>query len=424
MMQDERIEALIDFTKRKLGLEDYYLYTHQLRRTVNLFNETIYTLGMEWFPSHIEGREEDGSNPKGTACIDIDVHTRQFQSVIFVGGKTYANGITFKNVDTDNIVKWVEEKTGLVYKKQFKLLKKEKGKFQFQECIDGIAVSPSGSIDIECDEEGNLTFYAVHGQFPTKELVKEEDFSLTLEKVGYLAKEQWKMIEFPSYEENRIIPMYAFEEIYVKNDGTETIPFEPIVDVRSYTKINQPMHWDAPLDQPFEEKEIELSEEITSEQAFSNEPSPDSCPITKREQEKCVQAVQDFLRTVYSQDTGKWILKTLHRDNGYIHATLRLGKTDNRSFQRKLLVFIDAKSLQALNFMDNKPLIDMFNELQAPGEITITKEEAFEKIRGKIELKPYYVYDFEQQQYVLCGKLDCEYGVNSENGEVIALSDL
>ena len=40
------------------------------------------------------------------------------------------------------------------------------------------------------------------------------------------------------------------------------------------------------------------------------------------------------------------------------------------------------------------------------------------------ELKPYYVYDFEHKQYVLCGKIDCQYGVNAGNGEVISLDDL
>ena len=37
-------------------------------------------------------------------------------------------------------------------------------------------------------------------------------------------------------------------------------------------------------------------------------------------------------------------LKTLHRDKGYIHATLRANKQDNRVFQRKIMIMIDAKS--------------------------------------------------------------------------------
>ena len=133
---------------------------------------------------------------------------------------------------------------------------------------------------------------------------------------------------------------------------------------------------------------------------------------------------QEFLRQEYPNDTGKWILKTLHRDKGYIHAILRTNKQDNRVFQRKLMIMIDAKSLQVVNYMDNKPMLEVFDQFQAPEKVTINKEEAYEKLKELFELKPYYVYDFEQKQYVLCGKLDCQYGVNASNGEVIALDDL
>lgn len=135
-------------------------------------------------------------------------------------------------------------------------------------------------------------------------------------------------------------------------------------------------------------------------------------------------AVNDLLRQEYPKDSGNWILKTLHRDKGYIHAILRANKQDNRVFQRKLMIMIDAKSLQVVNYMDNKPMLEVFDQFQAPEKVTVNKEEAFEKMKELFELKPYYVYDFEQKQYILCGKLDCQYGVNAGNGEVILLDDL
>ena len=123
--------------------------------------------------------------------------------------------------------------------------------------------------------------------------------------------------------------------------------------------------------------------------AFSCEPSPDSFPISKIEQEKCVIAVNDLLRQEYPKDSGNWILKTLHRDKGYIHAILRANKQDNRVFQRKLVIMIDAKSLQVVNYMDNKPMLEVFDQFQAPEKVTITKEEAYEKLKELFELKPY-----------------------------------
>lgn len=85
---------------------------------------------------------------------------------------------------------------------------------------------------------------------------------------------------------------------------------------------------------------------------------------------------------------------------------------------------IDARSLQAVNYVDNKPMLDIYDQFQAPDKITIMKEGAYEKIKELFELNPYYVYDFEKKRYFLCGKLDCQYGVNAENGEVITLDDL
>ena len=78
------------------------------------------------------------------------------------------------------------------------------------------------------------------------------------------------------------------------------------------------------------------------------------------------------------------------------------------------MIMIDATSLQAVNYMDNKPMLEIFDQFQASDKVTIKKEEAFEKIKELFELKPYYVYDFGQKQYVLCGKIDCQHGVNAE----------
>src|SRR5690625_2757960 len=111
---DDRIRALIDYTKSKFGLNNYFLKRHELYRDVNMFNETEYTLSMEWFPNHITDDEGDEDlNPQGTAVIDVDVQDRTFNSVVFVEGVSYANGIIFSDYDTQDIIKWIEKETGL-----------------------------------------------------------------------------------------------------------------------------------------------------------------------------------------------------------------------------------------------------------------------------------------------------------------------
>ncbi|MBT2758154.1 hypothetical protein J7E71_20005 [Mesobacillus foraminis] len=422
---DSRIEKLINSTKARFGLEDYCLKRHSLSRNVNAFNDTNYTLCMEWFPKHVTEQEDDDTNPDGTAVIEINVNTQKVESAIFVMGKTYAkNGIIFASMDTGDIIGWIEEETELAYGRQFTLHKQEEGRLLFKECFEGVPVSPSGFIEVEFNQEGELTSFSIYGQFPAKEIVKEEAYALSLEKVEHLVKEQLKMAEFPSYEQKRLIPVYAIEELYVTNDGTTTLPFEINADQGSYLKIDKTIYWDAPITEQFERKEISWMEDITAEQAFSCEPSPVSFPITKAEQEKCIAAVKNLLQQEYPNDTGRWMLKTLNRDKGYIHAILKAGYQDHRVFQRKMMIMIDAGSLQAVNYMDNQPMLEIYDQFQASDQVTITKEEALGKIKELIEVKPYYVYNFKQKQYVLCGKIDCQHGVNAASGELISLADL
>jgi len=421
---DLRIQELIDFTKTKLGLNNYYLQEHRFYRSVNSCNETVYTLSMEWFPNHAV-QEDDGSNPDGTASVEIDLKSRKFKSVIFVMGKSYAeNGITFSNLNKEDIIKWIEAETELTYGEQFRLNREEGGELYFKSCIDGVAVSPPGYIDIKFDREGMLTLFSIYGQFPSKELIKEEKYDLSLDRLEQLGKEQLKLIEYPSYEQKKLYPIYALEEIFATNNGTKTIPFGVFANESNFLKMDQTIFWDEPMKKPFERKKIDWIEDLTADQAFSCEPSPDAFSITKVEQKKCMVAVKNLLCQEYPGESGNWALKELYRDKGSIHATLKAVHQDYRVFQRKIKVWIDSKSFQAVNYMDSKLMLKTFDDFQSPGQVTITKEDAYEKLKSMFELKPYYVFDFKQKQYVLCGKLDCHYGVNASNGEVIALDDL
>lgn len=419
---DARVQELIDFIRTKFGLHHYDLKRHRFARHVNLFNQTVYTLSMEWFPDPIIAQEDEDLNPDGTAVIDIDVKSRRVQNVIFVGGKTYARGgIAFAGLDKNGMIQWIEQETGLTYGLHFQLEREEPGAFNFQACFDGIPVSPPGFIELRWDPNRNLTLFSVSGPFPSEEMVREESYALSLEKVEHLTKDQFRLIELPSYEEKRLVPVYALEELFVTNDGSSTLPFGLIENAGSFLEIDNILSWNKPLALPFESQALSFTENITAEQAFTGEPHPDSLPITKPEQEQCVEAVRDFLRRVYPNDSGKWRLHTLHRENGYIHATLRESRPEARALPRKLIVMIDAEHFQAVNYMDNQVLLEIFGPLQAPEKVKIKKEEAYEKIKDGIELKPFYVYDFTQKQYVLCGKFDCGAVVNAASGEVLAL---
>lgn len=92
-------------------------------RRGNLKSSLKRTLCMDWFPSHITERVVKDENPDGAAVIELDVNRRQWESIVFVGGQTYADGIMFRHTDATQIIQWVEDETGLKHGKQFELIK-------------------------------------------------------------------------------------------------------------------------------------------------------------------------------------------------------------------------------------------------------------------------------------------------------------
>lgn len=420
---DFRIKELVNATQQTYGLDNYYLHTNEIYREVTMLGETDYLLSMEWFPSHIKEWKED-YNPEGTAVITLDLLSNNYKSVIFVGGKSYANRTPFQNIELNSVIQWMEAEVGLEYGKQFYLVKVERGEYHFAECIDGIPISLGGRMELRFDTEGRIIFYSVYGQFPSSSLVQKEYYSLTLQAVEPLAKNQLQLIEYPVYEMKHLLPIYGIEEIYITNDGTTTIPFEMISGTRARLNIDQVMQWEQADTKQFARTEIRLQEVVTIEQAIAREPHPDSFSITDIEQAQCITAVEVGLSQLYPDESGQWILKTLHRERGHIQATLRMNAPSNRIFQRKLFLFIDTNNYKVINYMDNKLMLDTFDEFKSEGEIAVSHDEAYDKLKGWFELTPVYVYNPGQTKYVLCGKLDCNYAVKATSGDVVELGSL
>lgn len=421
---DERIKELVDTTREKYGLTEYYLQNWDINRSTTIFNETVYTLSMEWFPNSMKGWEDEEHNPEGTASIEINIHSRNVKSVIFVGGISYADGMTFDLTKKSEIINWMEKETELTYGKQFTFCEEKEREIRFKECIDEIAVSPSGFIELKVDEKGKLTFFSVFGQFPNDRLIKREQYALDVEQIEEeLKNEQVKLVEFPVIKERKIVPAYALGELYIKNDYSGTLSFDLFLD-DSRLELDKVIEWDTPIGKRFSRKEMSWFEDISPEQAFQCEPHPNLMPILDQEVQRCVDAVRDFLSHEYVNDSGDWVLKSLHREKGYIHAILNKRVQQERVFRRKLMIIIDAKMYEVINYMDNQFLMDMYKDFKGTEEINITKKEAYDKLNGIIELTPCYVYDSENSYYVLCGKLDCHFAVKASNGEVVALSEL
>lgn len=421
---EQKIQALIIATKEKFGLTNYYLHTSSFYRSLDVFEDTTYTFTTEWLPSHAKKVEEDDLNPPGTAIIDIDVHTGQLKRILFVNNKSFAEKNIIVSTSTNDIIQWVEEETGLTYNEQFQLIEEENGRLFFKECFMGIPVSPSGFIEIKYNQDGQLTLFSAIGQFPPKEKFKQDVPALSLEKVADLPRKQIKLMEFPLEKQKQILPFYGFEEIYITNDLTRTIPYEFFVNDKIQLAINKIIYWDSPTNQLFEKKCLTFANDVTIEQVISREHHPNLLPITNLEKEQCISTVSDFLRQEYPNDTGKWLLTTLYRQDNYIYATLKYNEHSNFIFKRKLLVIIAAENLQAINSMDSQFMLKTFEAYTTVEKGTITENQAFDTLKDHLELTPVYVYDKQLAQYILCGKLDCAFAVNATNGELVKLDDL
>lgn len=421
---DIRIEKLVNDAKDKWGLENYYLYSYNLHRKIDVFQETKYFLSMEWFPSIIKKWKNKDFNPEGAAVIELELKSHQYVSVIFVGGKTYASKNLLQKIDSNSVIKWIENETGLTCVKQFLLEKEEGREFYFRGCINGIPISPFASMEIHFDEEGKLTFFSVHGEFPAMDMIRNETFSLQLKEVGQLAREQFKLIEIPSFEQQQFLKIYTIEEIYISNNHKTTLPFGISETEGRLVKIEGLIYYEAKKGKRMKRKVLNIMEDLTPGQAFSFEPHPDLTSITQDEIRNSNKAVEDFLSRQYPNDSGKWIFKTLHRDNGYIVATLRLNGQESSVFKRKLQVFIDGETFTVLNYIDNESFIEMYDDFKGAEGIKIDKRKAFAKIKDYLELKPVYVYDGNQKVYILCGRLDCQFGINAANGDLVDIHNL
>ncbi len=418
---DARLKELVDLTKKQWGLTDYYLGRHRLFRRLMLAGETIYFLNMEWFPNKYANWIDEEENPAGTASIDINIHTKEFHSAIFVQGLTYAkNGIVFPNKDVEEVKEWLANFTGLKIEKDFICKKRAERELYFQEQWNRVPLSPSVSIEVEFNEKGELTFYSQNISVLSKRKDLEEEYTLSLSSpIEAIAREQVVLAKFP--KDDGTIIVYGVEETFIRNDQKGTVPF--ILD-KGITKIvNKEIVWQNTKRDNFERKYLQWDDEVSIEDAYSRVPHPDSLPITDEEVEKCMQGITEFLQMKYPHESGKWMLKYLNRENSYLHANLE--KTASKSlFAEKILIFLDNEG-NVINYMDKKDLWDKIMDTKddEQKEIKVSKEEAYNKLKPYFTLTPYYVFDSGDNKWVLCGKFDCDYFVDVESGEVSRLED-
>ena len=419
---DKRLQKIVDEAQEKFGLDAYWLERHAINKERDTMGNANYTFIMEWFPNgHNEPIEED-YNPEGTAIVEYNIQKQYFSGVSFVQGESFSAKTHFPGKTADEVAAWLEKETGLQYKQDFKLTQANANGFQFKSDIDGIYISPSCIIEVDFDDAGKLISYHSYGTIPTQNQVEKSKFTLTLEEIEPIVKKQLQLVKFPSESEKRFVPVYAIEEVYVTVNGERVIPF--MEHERSEVIVEEVIVWDKPLEEQINREEITFSSEASTEDAFRNVSVEEKLTLSDEQIEQSKHIVRDVLRTEYPNDSEKWMLSKLQRQENFIEAHCKINEIDSTPFNRKVVVFMNPETMAVLNYFDNGSMSEIFDGFSSAEEAVVTHEEAFEKMVSYITLDPAYVYDKITGKYILCGLLDAAEAVDAVTGEIILLEDI
>lgn len=418
---DKRLQKIVDEAQVEFGLDTYRLERYGIYKQRNSKGEGYYQFNMEWFPKEFSAGIEEDTNPDGTVSIDYNIQDERFESVVFVQGQSFATKTQFVEKTPEEVAAWVEQQTGWTYFEDFKLVQANGNEFQFEFDVDGIRLSSGFSITVKFDEAGKLTYFATYGSPPQQKDIDKSDYSLTLEEIEQLVKQQLQLVKFPSEAEMRFIPTYAMEEVFVTVDGSRTIPF--FEHERSEVIVDEVMNWESPLEIEIKRQQIDFTSVANVEDAFENV-GLEKLQLTAEQIDQGKKIVVDVLRTEYPDESGKWTLYKIQRQEYFIEVHCKINEGITSLFQRKLVVLIDPEQMSVLNYMDNGAMFEIFESFEHAEEVKVTHEEAFEKMIPYITLDPTYVYDVLTGKYILCGLLDAAEAVDAVTGEIIQLSDL
>ncbi|HAM80840.1 hypothetical protein [Ornithinibacillus bavariensis] len=402
-----------------LGLDHYVLERSHIFSETNLNNRTSYILSLELFPTEEASEEHEDFNPTGTASLDIDFHTNKLRRIIFVNGVSFANEHSLPTPEIENVIEWIEEVTDMMFGRQFKLVYEGDREYRFQATVDNMEVAPTGEIEVRFNDTNQLTMFSIDGLFPTEDEVEWEPFSLTRDDITEEIQNHFSFLEAPIEEEEKWLPIWQVNEFYIRNDQSEIILPESILTLDTYHQLNRVIKWDNTSTKEFSLKDLELSTEISYEDAMHKVTVQ---PISQNELTLALEETKDFLSQFYPNDSGKWTATGMYPEKNYIFVEFE-GETF-KAFKRKLKVIINREDFTTVNYWDSQFLLDMFNDYKEADQVSVTKEEAFSKIVGTIEVIPVYVKNAKSESYQLCGRVSCNYVVNAATGDLIDKNEL
>lgn len=413
---NKNLKLAIDEAKQVWGLEHYTLQDYSIFVEKNIVSGHAYLLEMQW----VIEQAKEAKQPEDSVLLTIHLDTKKLYR-LFINGENRLTKQFSVGGNMESVIDWIEEKTGLVYGRQFMQTIGQNNEFYFHAAVDNIPVFPTGTIHVKCNEEGELVNFSIDGHFPSEEEIQWEPFDLTTDTMEKVAEAQCKLIELPVEEQQRWISAYHIPVHYVSNDGKNVILEEDLEKPEHYTIIDEILEWNEATEEPFEEQIIDLSLEVSEEQAFGKR-EPIDIPLTENEMEQTKQAALRFMRQVFSEDSGDWKLTAAWPDFGYIFAEVKHAEDDLRLMERRIKLILDRETMNVLNYIDNNQVLETMHDFKPAEAAVIAKEEAFAKLKQELDIIPVYVYNRKNKKYYLCGRAACPYGIEAKHGEKVPLN--
>lgn len=413
-------KQLTDYMLEKYHLTDYVLYESSYTQN-KMNNQTGYSFETFWIPrgtSVIE--EEDGTMlPEGTVQIAINPVTKR-TTTLSLHGQILVHSVPNDLRDISTRIAWLESETSMIHGTHFILEKDDETFFSYMSCYDGVQLSPGCFIHLTLTENGQLDELFIYGPHPLDHRVESKSFTLTLEGIESLTKQQIKWFSYPKTGNQYA---HTVAEAFVTQEASILVPSK--LDNTSSIEVNDVLSWTGLSSKTHERYPFQSGETVTANDVITQTEHPDFRPIPQETADACRAVIKDIIQNEYSADSGQWMLRHIYRQDPYLAVTLSHAHTTSYVDQHRLItILLDAKTLHWIDLVDNQELQTVFASVTAPELEDHQQDIIFNALHPYLSLTPRYVFDASKGHYVLCGLLNSNHVFLLATNKVILLRNL
>ena len=415
---DNRIETILEKLKIALGLQTFVLHSQQLTEELSAFGGFDVLLSADLLPPISVPIERDDPLPEGAVSIMYSLRFQQLRYAVTVGGVSKANSLTTEEDKEAYFLQWLELQTDLQKEENFQLKNRTNESVEGVFVLNGIPVSTEGFFEVQWDDEGRLLLAMLPMKVTTT--VENGPFSVTLESIEPLVRQQLTRIRLPLEEEERFHDYYAVDEVYISTTG-DMFPFFSEEQAAVFPRTI--LHWKSSESIQFKRQPIQPFPELTVTQAFEVLQHPFQ-QVTDDHVSQCKMSAIRFLSSQLPEESGQWELHRVQRQPNILEVVCQKTGEISGPLRRKIVFMMEPHTYEILNYMDSNEMAHLFEGFTQPLLAVVTQDEAFDEMLPYITLEPTYVYDQKKNIYKLCGLLDANECVDAITRELKQLNDL